>query len=397
MGKVVVDNKDANKALDNTETKGKGLQKSLSGAFNIATAAYAAVGVAAVKMVKDTTAATDRIDKLSQRLGLSREAFQEWEFVLSQAGVSIDSLQIGMKTLAQRMNDAIEGSGEGAKAFDKLNISQREIAKLSQEDAFALTIQRLQEMEDGITKADIAQTLFGRNGQDLLPLLNQEAGSIDELRERARELGLVLSDEAVDAGVELTDTMDELERSLDGVKNTIIAEALPDIQTFAEWITDNLPDTIEQLRGLNEQFEGLGTSAVVIEQFKLLADIFSDISGAVEKATKAITEFFDKTGLNKRISLSDFFGVPQTGDFSKFVSPTISGFRANGGPVSAGSSYVVGERGPEVFTPKTSGSIIPNGGVVVNISSPAIIGQTAKQELMELVVDAIHGKGVNAI
>ncbi len=37
---------------------------------------------------------------------------------------------------------------------------------------------------------------------------------------------------------------------------------------------------------------------------------------------------------------------------------------ATGGPVLAGSSYLVGEKGPEVFVPNTSGSIIPNGASV---------------------------------
>ena len=48
---------------------------------------------------------------------------------------------------------------------------------------------------------------------------------------------------------------------------------------------------------------------------------------------------------------------------------------ANGGPVKAGGSYIVGERGPELFTPGSSGSITPNhelGGstnVVVNVDA----------------------------
>jgi hypothetical protein len=37
-----------------------------------------------------------------------------------------------------------------------------------------------------------------------------------------------------------------------------------------------------------------------------------------------------------------------------------AGFRAEGGPVGAGSSYVVGENGPELFVPHSSGSIVPN-------------------------------------
>jgi hypothetical protein len=48
------------------------------------------------------------------------------------------------------------------------------------------------------------------------------------------------------------------------------------------------------------------------------------------------------------------------------------GARASGGPVAGGSSYLVGERGPELFTPGTSGNITPNnalggGGITVNV------------------------------
>ncbi len=40
---------------------------------------------------------------------------------------------------------------------------------------------------------------------------------------------------------------------------------------------------------------------------------------------------------------------------------TIAGARAMGGPVSVGKRYLVGERGPEIFQPRTNGQIIPNG------------------------------------
>ena len=40
-----------------------------------------------------------------------------------------------------------------------------------------------------------------------------------------------------------------------------------------------------------------------------------------------------------------------------------AGFRAEGGPVGAGGAYVVGEKGPELFVPRSSGSIVPNGAM----------------------------------
>ena len=55
----------------------------------------------------------------------------------------------------------------------------------------------------------------------------------------------------------------------------------------------------------------------------------------------------------------------------------IAGARASGGPVAAGASYLVGEQGPELFTPSGNGAITPNAAlnaqrpsVVVNIQTP---------------------------
>jgi hypothetical protein len=56
------------------------------------------------------------------------------------------------------------------------------------------------------------------------------------------------------------------------------------------------------------------------------------------------------------------------------VSNPITGHKASGGPVMANKSYLVGERGPELFTPGTSGGITPNnalgggGGNTINIT-----------------------------
>lgn len=50
------------------------------------------------------------------------------------------------------------------------------------------------------------------------------------------------------------------------------------------------------------------------------------------------------------------------------LSGVFGGARADGGPVSGGGSYLVGERGPEVFTPATSGDISPTGSAPVAIT-----------------------------
>jgi len=65
-----------------------------------------------------------------------------------------------------------------------------------------------------------------------------------------------------------------------------------------------------------------------------------------------------------------------TTPFAKGIGDFIAGMRAGGGPVGAGNAYVVGEKGPELFVPSSSGSIIPNGGGSGGRSSGSSINVT---------------------
>ena len=80
-------------------------------------------------------------------------------------------------------------------------------------------------------------------------------------------------------------------------------------------------------------------------------------------------------------------------------------FMAKGGPVSRGSSYIVGEKGPEVFTPSRSGAIVPNdqlGGVstsvVVNVdaSGSSVQGDGGQaEELGTMLAEAVQAEILN--
>jgi phage-related minor tail protein len=74
---------------------------------------------------------------------------------------------------------------------------------------------------------------------------------------------------------------------------------------------------------------------------------------------------------------------------------------ASGGPVFGGSSYLVGERGPELFTPSSSGSITPNGGGNVTVNVQNNTGQPIEKKnvrtsfdaqgmVIDMVIDAVN-------
>jgi hypothetical protein len=205
------------------------------------TAITAAAVAAGGALVNSAAKAGDRIDKLSQQLGLSRQGFQEWDFILSQSGTSVESLKQGMKTLIRSVDDLTLGTGVGAEAFERLGIELEDIQGLSQEEIFEKVVTELQKMENETEKAALAQDLLGRSGQELMPLLNAEAGSIDDLKNKAKDLGLVLGDDAVDASVKFTDTMDQLKRSFGTIKNELGVSLMPVFQKFVDLIIDNMP------------------------------------------------------------------------------------------------------------------------------------------------------------
>ena len=82
-----------------------------------------------------------------------------------------------------------------------------------------------------------------------------------------------------------------------------------------------------------------------------------------------------------------------TQPLAKGIGTFLSGMRAEGGPVGAGGAYVVGEKGPELFVPHSSGSIVPNGamgssgggtgGVTVNYNIAAGVSRSELVPILE--------------
>lgn len=221
------------------------------------TGATTAVAGLAVSQVSNL----DAIDKQSQALGLSRTAYQEWDYVLSQNGVDIEKFGTGMKSLLKNMDAVKEGNATATTNFNQLGVAVQNAdgSLRSQEDVLKETVAAFQNMEDGADKTRLATELFGKQGQSLMPLLNGTAGSVDELMQKCNDLGMVVSDEAVDAGVKFSDTLDSLKRSAQGVFNTFASTGI--LNTFTkgmENMTDSVSDLLSAykeggLEGLNEE------------------------------------------------------------------------------------------------------------------------------------------------
>ena len=152
FAKLSLDSSEFESGLTGAESTASSFGSSLSGGLAsaarvgavavAATATAVAAGSAAfVNGVADVAEYADNIDKMSQKLGMSAESYQEWDFIMQHAGTTIDSMQSSMKTLAS-------AAESGNEAFEALGMTQEEIASMSQEELFGATIEALQNVED---------------------------------------------------------------------------------------------------------------------------------------------------------------------------------------------------------------------------------------------------------
>lgn len=266
----------------------KDLSNKLKGACTAVGIGFGAVTATAGVLINKTIEAGDRIDKMSQKIGMSRQAFQEWDFIMSQNGGSVESLQMGYKALANQMGGVQKGSKDSIGYFKKLGVAVKDNhgQLRKQEDVFNDTVRALQNMKNPTEKAIIANKLFGKSAIEMKPLLNQTSESVDTLRKRANDLGMVMSDEAVDASVKLTDSIDAIQRSFSAFGNQIGAQLVPYVQQLADELINHLP----QIKSaLDPVLNGLSNT---------IKFLMEHINGVIFVATACLSTFLAYKAIN---------------------------------------------------------------------------------------------------
>lgn len=291
-GSVFIDNEKANKSIEETTRKGKESSTTFAEKFgevskNALKIGGAIVGASAVvvggltKMAEKTASYADDIDEMSVQLGMSKKGYQEWKYVLDQTGTSIESMKTGMKTMTASMASLAEGGKKGKDTLGELGITIDDLKNKSQEEIFEQSIIALQKMPAGYEKARLAQQLFGKQGQALLPILNATKGSLGEMKEEANRLGLVMSDSAINGGAKLGDAMDALKMASGALFNRLGSALLPIIQKVVDLIMKNMP-TIQKI---------FDTLAPVLA--KMLGDLLPPLLQLIEQVLPILMELFN--------------------------------------------------------------------------------------------------------
>lgn len=224
FGQVFVDNEKANQAIDETTKKGKNSSKSFSESFSDVSKKAVQIGSAVVgattaivggltAAANQTAGVADTIDKGSIRMGVSTKSYQELAYAAGQCGVEMSAMEKAAKKL--------EGTD------------------LNMDDA----MKQIMSLGTAEERAKKATELFGNSiAYTLSPLIEQNSDDYDGLIKRANDLGLVMSDDAVSAGVVFGDTMSDISQALGAAGNKIMGALIPILQMVLNIIIDHMPE-----------------------------------------------------------------------------------------------------------------------------------------------------------
>jgi hypothetical protein len=507
-----------------------GLSSSLRTVAGLLASTFA--GFSASRIISETAQYGKEISRLSQLSGMSAEQFQALAFGAERVGISTEKLSDIFKDTQDKVGDFVQtGGGALADFFDniapKVGVTIEQFRKLSGADALQLYVSSLEKAN--LSQSDLVFYLeaIASDSTLLLPLLKNNGQAFNALAEQARELGIVLEEDAIKQSAEFANNLQTLQAlssslgksfannfipALNEVASTFIAinkvskeeggllTTLLKLTEFAELFGVGVTDKVVKAKNeivkssaeINKALEfkppSISISATPVKKEAIeiitLMDAAKlkiremDEAFALEEAPELIS-FFDK--LKERIDQFDYenikggktaleeyalaarnlgnqldnvavrslrgledgltgvlMGTMTVKDAFKsmassiisdliriYIQRTIIGpladalfgpmqsagvsARAMGGPVSANRPYMVGERGPELFVPHSSGSIVANnklaggGGdtVVVNqtINLSAGVSQTVRAEVMNMmpkILDATKGAVADA-
>lgn len=156
------------------------------------------------------------------------------------------------------------------------------------------------------------------------------------------------------------------------------------VDRFTKYLVDHQDQIFTFFKVLGEIMRGVWTVV------KAIAGAFNDVAAAIANAIVKFEMFKEK--------MQSGGGV--TGKVKGFFGNLADNFRAEGGPVTGGTPYVVGERGPELFVPRVGGTIVPNNqvsgsNISINFNGGVMLDSSERvQQLAEAIGQVIGRQGL---
>lgn len=217
-----------------------------------AAAAGTLVGLGAIG--KSTIKTADDLKTFADRVNLSAEELQKWQYIAMQTDVSNDELQMGLTKAQGAFASLAKGDVDVvSKALMELGFSAEEASK-GMGANFDELVNNLSSIEDPLIQAAYANEIFGeRMGSKLIPMLKAGGDGLAQLAQEFESFG-TLTNEQIESLADFDNIMNDISYSFKTIKDQVGAALLPVMQSLADFLNSRV---IPAVRSLADWFNNL--------------------------------------------------------------------------------------------------------------------------------------------
>ncbi len=222
-------------------------------------------------LINRSIAAADSIGKLADAIGVSTDTLQELRYAAGLAGISTEQLDGALVAFSKRVGEARSGTGTLITLLQRMDpaLLANVQAARTVDEAFEIVMRRAASLGSTLDRNALLAAAFGRTAGPLMAnLIDDGIESLEALRERARDLGIVLDEALIRNAERAKDEMDTLGTVISAnVTRAVLglAPALADVSTWLADIAVDAGDAYEKLKLIAQgdfNFEGLSLGAV---------------------------------------------------------------------------------------------------------------------------------------
>lgn len=244
----------------------------------------------------------DSLITLSNQTGVDTDTLQEWTYAARFVDTEVSTMTKGMTKLTKAYAKGTASKKKSVKLTKGVVVSlQKENGEIKSQSEFYLdTIDALHGMTNVAQRNAAAQKIFGKSYTDMLPLIETGTAALRQYGQEARDMGVIISSDNVNALGAFDDQMQKFDASLDAIKTNLAVAFLPTLEVVAERMTGFM-STVSSAISDGLQEEDIDT--IVDAFFGMFDPAMSDDGrhsmNAIEFIGKLITKFLEQLGVNK--------------------------------------------------------------------------------------------------
>lgn len=236
-----------------------------------------------IKTVEHTSEVAEEIETIAKRVGLGVEELQKFQYAAKKLGqVTSDELTVGLQYFSRTLGDATVGSQTARQAMLRAGVDFSKFGGRvpTVGEALLLFSERLKAIQNPAVRLSVAADVLGARNQKLVSAFSSGARVMAEMGDEASKLGAILSEEAIESGVEFNHKIGALKSTINGIALAIGGALLPAVQElvvgFAKFLTANRGELIKSIA---ETFKALAMYVRWTAQF--MQQLFTATNGFV--------------------------------------------------------------------------------------------------------------------